>query len=171
MTLTSKVLAGQFGQVVWLRVEGRGTFQVSPGVKDYVLRMIQRGRRSFVVDLAACELMDSTFMGTLSGIALRLREYGSGELAVIHANARNLSLLENLGLDHLFSFDLPDHLAISAGEAERACKALLQPAASSRDTILHAHRSLVEADPENEARFKDVLQLLERESNSAEGGI
>ena len=77
-------------------------------MKEYTRRMIQRGRRSFIIDLADCELMDSTFMGTMAGIALRLRELGSGGLTVLNANTRNQSLLENLGLDHLFGFQLPE---------------------------------------------------------------
>jgi anti-anti-sigma regulatory factor len=134
-------------------------------MKEYARRMIQRGHRTFVIDLEDCELMDSTFMGTMAGIALRLREMGSGGLSVIHGNPRNQSLLENLGLDHLFAFTLPE----GASEAPRkVAQETLTPAApdtaTQQATILSAHEALVEADPENEERFKDVLDLLKQES-------
>ncbi len=40
-------------------------------------------------------------MGTLAGIALRLRELGQGNLRVTNLNERNSDLLSNLGLDQL----------------------------------------------------------------------
>jgi anti-sigma B factor antagonist len=134
-------------------------------MKEYTRRMIHRGYRAFVIDLEACELMDSTFMGTMAGIALRLRELGSGTLTVLHANTRNQSLLENLGLDHLFSFTLPEgarHAPRQVAE-EKVPLATVDPA-TQQATILSAHEALVEADPENEERFKDVLDLLKQES-------
>ena len=54
------------GPAVWIRVEGKGTFQNSPGLKDFSRRMIETGKRAFVVDLQRCPAMDSTFMGTLA---------------------------------------------------------------------------------------------------------
>lgn len=135
-------------------------------MKEYTRRMIQRGRRHFVVDLANCELMDSTFMGTLAGIALRLREIGSGELTVLHGNARNTTLLENLGLDHLFAFSLPDGVsAPPVMDDEKNLDSSEADVSTTRDTMLTAHEALVEADPSNEVRFKDVLELLKQEQS------
>ena len=67
--------------------------------------MLERGYRHFVVDLNSCTVMDSTFMGTLAGIALRLREFGNGSLLVRNANERNWDLLQNLGLNNLFDVE------------------------------------------------------------------
>jgi anti-anti-sigma regulatory factor len=132
-------------------------------MKEYARRMIQRGSRAFVIDLAECELMDSTFMGTLAGIALRLREIGSGSLTVLNPNTRNLSLLENLGLDHLFSFELPEGVRAMPQPAAQQTLPAAQDAAAQHATVLSAHEALVEADPENEERFKDVLELLKQD--------
>ncbi len=139
-------------------------------MKEYTRRMVQRGHREFIIDLAGCELMDSTFMGTLAGIALRLREIGSGHLTVLNPNTRNRSLLENLGLDHLFSFDLPSGVSPAPQRVaqENLAPPLVDPA-TQHATILSAHEALVEADPENEERFKDVLDLLKQESQPGSG--
>ena len=121
--------------------------------------MIQRGHREFVVDLDACELMDSTFMGTLAGVALRLREIGQGALRTVNVNARNSSLLENLGLDHLF--------AVETGRAADAPATLRQaePAAEedTKETVLEAHEALIQADAHNAVKFKDVVDYLRQE--------
>src|ERR1043166_9617347 len=63
--------------------------------------MVDRGYREFVVDLAHCVMMDSTFMGTLAGVALRLKELGQGHLHVVHCGDRSRELLSGLGLDQL----------------------------------------------------------------------
>jgi hypothetical protein len=107
--------------------------------------------------------MDSTFMGTLAGIALRLREIGSGSLTVLNPNTRNLSLLENLGLDHLFSFELPEGVRAMPQPVAQQTLPAAQDAAAQHATVLSAHEALVEADPENEERFKDVLELLKQD--------
>lgn len=165
MSPKSTILAGLYDHSVWLRVSGRGTFLTSAGMKEYSRRMIQKGHRAFVIDLANCELMDSTFMGTMAGIALRLRELGSGGLTVLHANTRNRSLLENLGLDHLFATELAEGMSLAP---QQVAKETLPPAGTDavtqQATILSAHEALVEADPGNEERFKDVLDLLKQDS-------
>src|SRR5438094_10216362 len=64
--------------------------------------MVDRGYREFVVDLLDCAMMDSTFMGTMAGLALRLKELGQGHLRGVHCGERSRQLLTGLGLDQLF---------------------------------------------------------------------
>jgi len=156
----SSVLVGNVGRTVWLKVDGRGTFQNSPGVKEFVRQMIQRGHRDFVVDLQTCELMDSTFMGTLAGLALRLKEIGQGKLRTVNVNTRNADLLENLGLDQLFTVE---------GNSRESAPASLKKTEPTSDvteqkgTVLAAHEALIEADAQNTAKFKDVIEYLRQE--------
>ncbi len=139
-------------------------------MKEYTKRMVVRGFRHIVIDLKGCELMDSTFMGTLAGIALRLRELGSGELTVINANERNTSLLENLGLDHLFSFQLADGIRDPHSDANSPSDEISTPPVTDsedqRSTMLSAHQTLVDVSPDNEAKFRDVLELLKQEPST-----
>ncbi|MCX7712876.1 MAG: STAS domain-containing protein [Chthoniobacterales bacterium] len=162
----SAVLAGSFGGAIWLRVIGRGTFQTSAGLKRYCKDMIDRGQRKFVIDLSQCELMDSTFMGAITGIALTLRDKsGHCSLEVIHANDRNASLLHNLGLDQLFTVrKIGDPNSPQLPEPSQPMQQLTQPP-SGPDTshILDAHKALIQADESNAYRFRDVLELLEKE--------
>lgn len=159
MSILSSVLVGSLDRTVWVKVNGRGTFQNSPGVKEFVKQMIQRGHRDFVVDLGTCELMDSTFMGTLAGVALRLREIGQGGLKAINVNVRNATLLENLGLDQLFSVetgpsgDIPVALRQADSGDEQDAKG----------TVLEAHEALIQADAQNAVKFKDVVEYLRQE--------
>jgi len=155
----SSILVGNIGRTVWVKVDGRGTFLNSPGVKEFVKQMIRRGHRDFVVDLEGCELMDSTFMGTLAGVALRLREIGQGGLRAVNVNVRNSSLLESLGLDHLFS--------VEAGPAPAAPSNLRDAGpgdqADAKGTVLSAHEALIAAAEQNAVKFKDVVEYLRQE--------
>ena len=149
-----------------MRVEGKGSFLNSTGLKEFTKEMINRGYREFVVDLKSCPVMDSTFMGTLAGVALRLRELGQGQIRVVNLNERNFDLLGNLGLDQLFSID---------GEATKAPVPASDTALPSApvdknaqaQTMLEAHTELVEANPDNAAKFKDVIEYLKQDLHLA----
>src|SRR4051812_35199921 len=127
--------------------------------------MVNRGHREFVVDLRNCPVMDSTFMGTLAGIALRLREIGEGNLHVTNRNERNKDLLRNLGLDALFANDLCG-IEPNGDEKSASLEACDQKdSIAQAQTMLEAHEALVEADPENLTKFKDVLEYLKQDLN------
>lgn len=165
-TTPAAILVGCTNQTAQIRVEGKGSFQNSAGMKEFAREMVMRGYRQFVVDLKRCPVMDSTFMGTLAGVALRLRELGQGQLDVINLNERNYDLLRNLGLDQLFT--------LQTAPTEVKTAAPLNEADQTNDrqeqsrTMLEAHEALVAADPENLTKFKDVLQYLKQDLQRAE---
>ena len=167
MSIPSSILVGTTSsKIVWIKVEGKGSFLNSAGVKEFSKEMVNRGHREFVVDLRNCPVMDSTFMGTLAMIALRLREIGQGSLHVINLNERNHDLLSNLGLDQLFSMD-----ACGVKDGGPALRNALQPPTdrnTQAETMIEAHEALVEADPENLTKFKDVLEYLKQDLHRAE---
>ena len=160
MSAPASVLVGLSGQTVWIRVSGRGSFQNSTGLKDFSAEMMQRGHHDFVVDLKDCELMDSTFMGTLAGLALRLG--ASGKLHVIRANARCTQVLKNLGLDRILSLE-EEALSSPPGSALHDAEEN-PPREARRETIIEAHENLLAANPENAVRFRDVIDFLKHKA-------
>lgn len=148
---------GVAGPAVWVRIAGRGTFQNSAGLKELAAEMMRRGHGEFIVDLAACELMDSTFLGTLTGIALGLP--ADGKLTVIRANERNRGVMQNLGLDRIFAVEESTPVA-TPGRLEDA--ETIAPQTARRETIVQAHENLAAVNPENAIRFKDVLDFLQQ---------
>ena len=142
---------------VWIRVDGRGSFQNSPALKEFARKQIEEGRRKLVVDLKNCIAMDSTFMGTLASLAIRLRDVGGGDLWVVNRNERNADLLAGLGIDSLFS-DKP-LLRTHNGECKEAIHHAADKAAT-REVIQEAHAACVAVDPRNADKFKDVLEHL-----------
>ena len=151
---------GVAGPSVWVRIEGRGTLQNSAGLKEFAAEMTRRGHRDFIVDLATCELMDSTFLGTLTGIALGLPD--GGKLTVIRANERNRGVMQNLGLDRIFAV-LESTPVAAPGRLEDA--ETNPPQTARREAIVQAHENLAAVNPENAIRFKDVLDFLQQKSS------
>lgn len=165
MNAAASILVGVISQAVHIKVEGKGSFLNSPALKEFSKEMLERGFRTFIVDLNSCSVMDSTFMGTLAGIALRLREAGNGGLVVRNANERNSDLLANLGLNNLFRIESKMSGPKVENGAESAVLEHTTPLNRSDQAacMIEAHEALVDADPENFSRFKDVLEYLKQD--------
>ncbi|MCE9520081.1 MAG: STAS domain-containing protein [Verrucomicrobia bacterium] len=169
MTTPAPILVGQIGQLFWMRVDGKGSFQNSVQVKRCFQTMIEKGERHFVIDLERCPIMDSTFLGTLTGAALNLRESGNGEVSVLNANSRNQQLLTSLGLDHILDVDHDG--SKFCNERKQVCNELntcadgMSPCPKEEQAaqVLAAHEALTQANAENAVRFRDVIEFLEQE--------
>jgi anti-sigma B factor antagonist len=161
----SSIQVGVRGATVWVRVEGKGSFLNSGNLKEFAREMLDRGYREFVVDLADCVMMDSTFMGTMASVALRLKEIGQGHLHIVHCKNRSQELLSGLGLDQIFDIHdngarAPEYEALEQTPGGRSPEAKKKEQA---ETMLEAHEALCEAAPENLFRFKDVLDFLRQD--------
>ena len=159
----SSIQVGVADGAVWIRVEGRGSFQNSTPLKDFARQMLAGGHRNFYVDLKDCLLMDSTFMGTLAGIALKIKSEGFGELHVVNSNERNNSLLCNLGLNQLLKMD-GELSGFDVTESKMSQQTTLSAVGGNKldeaKTMLEAHEAVVAATPAVAAQFKDVLECL-----------
>jgi anti-sigma B factor antagonist len=161
----SSIQVGVNGPTVWVKVEGKGSFLNSGNLKEFAREMLDRGYREFVIDLADCAMMDSTFMGTMASVALRLKELGRGHLHVVHCRNRSRELLSGLGLDQIFDIHTngstaPECESLEHGSGDQLRENRKQEQAQ---TMLEAHEALCEAAPENLFRFKDVLDYLKQD--------
>ena len=163
--MDSSIQVGVSGPTVWVKVEGKGSFLNSGNLKEFAREMLDRGYREFVVDLADCAMMDSTFMGTMASVALRLKELGHGHLHIVHCGNRSQELLSGLGLDQIFDIRANGASPPDCG-ALQGTPAVRSPADRNKEqteTKLEAHEALCEAAPENILRFKDVLDFLRQD--------
>ena len=165
--MQSSIQVGVNGSVVWVRVAGRGSFLNSGSLKEFAREMVNRGYREFVFDLEECVMMDSTFMGTMAGMALRLKELGEGCLHVIHCGERSRELLSGLGLDQIFDIqvdgaDAPQCEALTPTNGDSAEKSTTAKR-EQVGTMIEAHEALCQAAPQNLTRFKDVLEYLKQD--------
>jgi anti-sigma B factor antagonist len=155
------VLVGE--KFACVKISGRANFTSSIDFKTLLSELQAKGYTYFVLDLTDCVLMDSTFLGVLAGFGLKAGTTadGTGESSIelYRPNARITDLLENLGVLHLFKLS-SDELNLP-GEAATHTPTPCNP---SREEVtracLEAHKTLMEINPGNVARFKDVTQFL-----------
>ena len=147
---------------VIIKVTGRANFTSSVDFKALVNGLRQQGHGYFILDLSECQLMDSTFLGVLAGLGMKMKGGQDGGapagIALCRPSPRIADLLDNLGVASLFPV-----LGASAASGDS-----LQPVAPGADvdkrdvsrTCLEAHQTLMEINPANAARFKDVAAYL-----------
>ena len=164
-------MAARLGETVVIRVEGRGSFKISPALKQFIHRLVEEGSaRRILLDMSACVGMDSTFMGMLAGMSGFLKKKGNPvSLKLINLSEKNRKLLSTLGVDRVLEHSL------NATEEEREVVEKMLTQTSERldarsvdkleaaQTALEAHQSLAEIDPENQVRFRSVLELLQND--------
>ncbi len=168
MTTECPVFTGIFDGFSWIRCEGKGSFLNSPSLKAFGVERIAAGERCLVVDLEACTGMDSTFMGTLAGLATRLSAQAGGVLQIADAGQRNRHSLEDLGLDFLIQID-PEEASwrsdIQAIRSHLTCSnaGALHGNLHKAAHVLEAHQVLSETNEKNLRAFSTVVTLLESE--------
>jgi len=166
---------------VYIRIVGRGTFQNSQPLRRFALEKIEQGQQEFIADLGQCQGMDSTFLGVLAGIGLRLRQNGSAATVhIVHIGPRNMELLQTLGLDRLFSTNSetspplaePDYHQLPDTDLTRLTHPLAKD--ETTDLMIEAHDNLIRADERNAPRFRELARYLreavERRHTHKEGG-
>lgn len=168
MPALSNILVGRIGKVFWLRVEGRGSFQNSVQVKRAFQAVMGDGTHDLVVDLEHCPMMDSTFLGTLTGTAIHLLELGAGSLSVVNANTRNIQLLNDLGLDQILHVDVagtrwPEERKTVCAELSCCQEKGAECKEEQTQHVLTAHQVLSNVSLQNHSRFRDVIHFLEKE--------
>jgi len=157
-------LVDAYADPVLVRIEGRASFQNSAALKEFLAAMTAQGKRRFAVDFKGCASMDSTFLGVLAGAAMQVgRLSPPGSLALVRVGERNLELIRNLGLHRLALVD-------TAGPAPAGAPAGLDGRKlgqiESARLVLEAHENLVATDPDNAAKFQDVLAFLRNQLGS-----
>jgi anti-sigma B factor antagonist len=147
--------------VVFVKVAGRANYASSVDFKALVHGLRQKGHDKFVLDLSECQLMDSTFLGVLAGLGQKMMRPSNGErepgISLCNPSPRISDLLVNLGVADLFK------VVTRPAGADR-----FQPVAAVADvdkkevskTCLEAHTTLMELNPANVPKFKDVAAFL-----------
>ncbi|MCX7867773.1 STAS domain-containing protein [Limisphaera sp. VF-2] len=159
----AKVMVWVDGANVWLRITGHANFTVAPDFKRLLHELHDKGYRRFLVDLSQCVLLDSTFLGLLCGLGVKLHQSGSPEAGVdlLNPPPRIVQLLENLGVCQLLRIvHTPPAGPAPASASESPLGQTPADRAELARTSLEAHQVLMQLSPANEARFKDVARFL-----------
>jgi anti-sigma B factor antagonist len=148
-------------QVVCIKINGRADFTLSKDSEKLIRELWERGHRRFLIELHDCVMMDSTYLGMLSGIALKFSGAShppESPLELLNPSPRIAEVLESLGVAHLFKItNCPDFLAANFEPMPQ--RSVTSKTEVTR-TCLEAHNILMGINPENVKKFKDVAQFL-----------
>ena len=168
MSTNNLILVGLFNGFSRIRCEGKGSFVNSPTVKSFSDERIAAGETCLIVDLGGCTGMDSTFMGTLAGVAARLAAKPAAVLQIAEAGERNRRSLEDLGLGFLMEIEPVGAVWSHQLESIRSALKPPQPPGAVGQVqrarhILEAHQILSDVSDQNARAFEDVVTMLENE--------
>jgi len=162
-TPSAKMLVMVGEQSACIRIIGRANFTSSVDFKMLVDDLRQKGCGCFVLDLSECVLMDSTFLGVLAGLGLKLSGRNGDQarhgVELFNPSPRITELLETLGVLRLFK--ITEGAWSPAAPAQPLEHTPANPSkAEVTRTCMEAHQTLMDISPANAARFKDVAQFL-----------
>ncbi len=149
----------------YLLVIGRAGYLNCKSVSKFFDKLFADGIcRNLYVDLKNCTGMDSTFLGILTGAALKFKsEIPAGNMVLAAPGERNRELIENMGLDRILKID--DRPVVENFDALQSVD--IGPVNSEQ--MLKAHENLVQADGANLKKFEDVITYLRRENEKKKG--
>lgn len=157
---SSVFLVDPYSSPVAIKIAGRASFQNVLPLKEFLKESYEAGKRNFVFDFGECTGMDSTVLGVLAGCALELRRMEpKGSLVLCRLGARNLELVQNLGLHRIATVDQGDR-GVDEAETTTALSGKQQDELENARLCLEAHENLVEASESNRAKFQDVITYL-----------
>jgi len=163
------------GRTAIVRVVGRGNFMNSVSLKKFADHLAARGKPArFVLDLAQCETMDSTFMGILASVSIAQERGGRERVTVANPNEHVMKLLKTLGLMRLLDVREPgrDTVAELMDRARETMAPVDASEVSHSEQISHtlsAHKALVPLNDGNEERFQSVIHYLEKSLEGERG--
>ncbi|MFP4378969.1 MAG: STAS domain-containing protein [Candidatus Sumerlaeia bacterium] len=158
----SKVLYAKVdGDIVVIKIVGRGNFNLSPRLKMVVDKFTD-GNASprFLIDLEECPTLDSTFMGVMAAVGMKQKRETDQRLKVLHSNRTTESQMEKLGLRHILDIR-PSGNGVHVGDED--FKAAERGKQSRLDQMVHmieSHQALIDAHSGNELEFRNVLDNL-----------
>lgn len=178
----SNIVVGIADNQVFIKVEGKGTHLISHPLTQFTSEVIHHGFGEFIVDLADCPSMDSTFLGVIAGIGLRLMP-DKGRVHLANLNERCREVVVSLGIDRLSTVDLCDLCATAPGSEAPPPSANLRPLtmpqpvpgdtaakANHAEMMIEAHRTLMQIDPRNVPKFKDCVRFLAEDLEKLRAG-
>lgn len=161
----AQILAATHDRIAAVRIIGRASFKVSEQLRQFGRRVIEQGVDSIVFDLSECQGMDSTILGVFAMLGLEGRN--KTEIVIVNASGAVRNALDVVGVSRLCRF--AEH-SVSNLKWSTLCEAAAGAVGTEEtsQTILDAHRTLMNLDEDNVPKFKDVVELLESELGSAE---
>jgi anti-anti-sigma regulatory factor len=143
-----------------IKVSGRANFEYGVPLRTFAQSLDQQHIKHLSINLADCLGMDSTFMGVLTMLALKLKR-ANITIEILNISEQNHELLHALGIHKLFSFaNKTEQTELTPFEIEQAQNSQLDTA----KTVFEAHDTLMQADKDNIKKFEQVTKFAREDA-------
>jgi anti-anti-sigma factor len=157
-----RVLAASQDGAYVLRLTGDVRMTLCTSIDDYLEHMLADPAFASVwIDLCDVEGIDSTTLGQLAQLALRVRERYGFRPAIYCCDPGINRLLRSMGFERLF--DMQEKTCCNSGAA-RDIPLVPGSEEAVRDRVIEAHRVLMGLSEDNAERFRDLVEVLESRS-------
>lgn len=165
-----RILGCRTGDRVLLRVEGRATAHLCPGLRWFVEYNLDEGAATLAVDLRACTYFDSTMIGTLLHLQQRLHQHGGTEFLLLDPSPDCVRILHQTRGELLFHVAPADALPPEADwhvlPGEPDCHGMF----AFQRNIVEAHQALAAVPGPVGDCFRPVAEFATREFEKHHGG-
>jgi anti-anti-sigma factor len=147
-----------------LRFVGEIRHPLGPALEGFLERLLKEKPKTLIIDLGETRIVDSTCLGLLARMALKLRAQGLAKATVVSPIPDITEVLRSMSFDRLF--DIVGEMPFGPVEARELATAVGRDGDALLATILGAHRTLMALSEHNRLQFKDVVEALEQESEA-----
>lgn len=145
-----------------IKVAGRANFEYGVPLRTFANCIGQQKINTLKINLGSCYGMDSTFMGVLTMLALKLKKLGKN-IEIFNISQDNLELLRGLGINKLFNYSSDQQ-----SENDQLEQVKLEPnndqQLATAETVVEAHETLMKADDKNINKFKQVSKFAKADA-------
>ena len=144
----------------FVKVSNKASYLNCEPLRKFFEEQTKSGQKRFVIDFKTCTSMDSTFLGILVSVALKIRSnQDGGSMVLLNLTGRNLETLCNLGI-HQITEVSPEEI----NDLEQLESLAQNPSESGvqSETIYKAHKALMSLNDKNLKVFSDVVNYLEQ---------
>ncbi|MEC8014209.1 MAG: STAS domain-containing protein [Verrucomicrobiota bacterium] len=146
----------------FVKISDKATFLNCSPLREFFLNRLESGQINFVLDFEDCRSLDSTFLGILVSLAIKVKS--SGSLTLLNLKDRNLETVKNLGI-HKIAVVSEEHFENLEKLDQIYSKETNKQA--SAEVIYQAHRSLMNLNSKNQRLFCDVIKFMDQKRENS----
>ncbi len=154
------LFAARDGEHCLLRVEGRGTMRESPTFLAFMLQELSAPAAQALVDLTACQYLDSTFLGCLVALHKRCGHPPNARFSIVADQPTRERLLTCTGLHRILN--ITDRLPVGT-ICWTPIPVCSPDAREFKQHVMQCHQNLAQCNGPQSATFQRITEQLQRE--------
>lgn len=147
---------------VFVKVLDKASYLNCEPLRKFFEEQSKKNQKRYVIDFEDCSSMDSTFLGILVSVALKIRSSSDeGSFSLLNLRGRNLETVCNLGIHQIAevsSDEVKDEVQLENLSTQTS------QSNANPDTIYKAHKALMNLNEKNLKVFSDVVSYLEQKN-------